>query len=54
MAITLICPNLKCRSILQVPDNIRGKKVRCSKCGSKFLVPAEAKKKPRNETVSQD
>ena len=40
MAITLICPNLRCRSILQVPEHTRGRKVRCGKCGRDFLVPA--------------
>lgn len=39
MAITLFCPHLKCRSILQVPDSTRGKKVRCGQCGTTFLVP---------------
>lgn len=39
MAITLFCPSLKCRSILQVPDNTRGKKVRCGQCGTIFIVP---------------
>ncbi len=41
MAVTLFCPNLKCRSILQVPDSTRGKKVRCGQCGTTFLVPHE-------------
>ena len=36
---TLICPHLKCRSLLQVPENARGKKVRCSRCGKNFVVP---------------
>jgi hypothetical protein len=39
MAVTLICPNLLCRGILQVPDSVRGRKVRCGKCGKDFLVP---------------
>jgi len=39
MSVTLICPNLKCRTILQVPDATRGKKVRCSRCGRDFIVP---------------
>ena len=43
MAVTIICPNLKCRTILQVPDGARGKKVRCRKCGQDFLVPAVKK-----------
>ena len=46
MAVTLFCPNLKCRSILQVPDNTRGKKVRCGQCGTTFIVPL--KKSPAN------
>jgi hypothetical protein len=39
MAITLICPNLRCRSVLQVPDSVRGRPVRCSRCGRNFIVP---------------
>jgi len=41
MAVTLFCPSLKCRSILQVPDGVRGKKVRCGNCGTTFIVPAK-------------
>jgi len=39
MPVTLICPNLKCRTILQVPDKARGKKVKCGRCGRNFVVP---------------
>ena len=39
MVVTLFCPNLRCRSILQVPDSTRGKKVRCGQCGTTFVVP---------------
>lgn len=39
MPVTLLCPNLKCRRVLQVPDTVRGKQVRCSHCGSHLLVP---------------
>jgi len=39
MAITIICPNLICRSVLQVPDTMRGQKVRCARCGRNFRVP---------------
>ncbi len=42
MAVTLFCPNLKCRSILQVPENTRGKKVRCGQCSTTFFVPASS------------
>jgi hypothetical protein len=37
--ITLICPNLKCRKTLQVPESVRGKIVKCGYCMSTFSVP---------------
>jgi len=37
--VTLLCPNLKCRTVLQVSEKLRGKKVRCRQCGTAFLVP---------------
>ena len=40
MSLTIICPNLRCRSVLQVPQTARGKKVRCGKCGDDFMVPS--------------
>ncbi len=39
MSITLLCPNLKCRAVLVVPDEARGKKVLCGKCGTTLAVP---------------
>lgn len=39
MAVTIICPNLKCRAMLQVSEKARGKKVRCSQCGRPFMIP---------------
>ncbi|MFQ5462192.1 MAG: hypothetical protein ACE5E5_06140 [Phycisphaerae bacterium] len=41
MPITLQCPRLSCRAVLQVPESVRGKRVRCGQCGSTFLVPNE-------------
>ena len=52
MAVTLFCPNLKCRSILQVPDDTRGKKVRCGQCGTTFIVPKQ--KGPATLPVAKD
>ncbi len=37
--VRLICPNLKCRKVLSVPDSARGKKVRCRNCGMRVQVP---------------
>ncbi|WP_428386894.1 hypothetical protein [Mucisphaera sp.] len=39
-SIRIICPNLKCRSVLAVPESARGKKVRCKACNMRVGVPA--------------
>ncbi|HEV8608200.1 MAG TPA: hypothetical protein VGQ99_22885 [Tepidisphaeraceae bacterium] len=39
MAVQLICPNLKCRKLLVVPDEVRGKMVKCQHCQIQFRVP---------------
>ncbi|MGH7213288.1 MAG: hypothetical protein ACREIT_00695 [Tepidisphaeraceae bacterium] len=39
MPVQLICPNLRCRKILCVPDEVRGKLVKCQKCQTMFRVP---------------
>ncbi len=44
MAVTILCPNLRCRTVLLVPEKVRGKKVRCSQCATAFLVPAQQSK----------
>jgi hypothetical protein len=43
MPVQLICPNLRCRKFLSVPDEVRGKLVKCHHCQQMFRVP-EAKK----------
>jgi hypothetical protein len=43
MACQIICPNLRCRKILSVPDEVRGKLVKCQHCQTMFRVP-EGKK----------
>ncbi|MHC5109170.1 MAG: MJ0042-type zinc finger domain-containing protein [Planctomycetota bacterium] len=40
MTITLQCPRLSCKAVLQVPDKVRGKRVRCGHCGNTFIVPS--------------
>lgn len=58
MAVTMLCPKLQCRAILQVPEGVRGKRVRCGECGAAFLVPEvstpENKKKKPLEDVSKE
>ena len=39
MAMTIVCPNLKCRKILAVPDELRGKSVKCQHCQTVLRVP---------------
>jgi hypothetical protein len=37
--IKMMCPNLRCRKLLSVPSRLRGKNVRCAKCGAYVKVP---------------
>lgn len=37
--VMMICPNLKCRKVLQVPAKYRGQQVKCHYCNSLFAVP---------------
>ena len=39
MPCQLICPNLRCRKILSVPETVRGKLVKCQYCQTMFRVP---------------
>lgn len=37
--VRIMCPKLTCRKVLAVPDNCRGKTVRCKSCGTNIRVP---------------
>jgi len=39
MSVQLLCPNLKCRKILSVPSEVRGKLVKCQYCQTMLRVP---------------
>ncbi len=39
MAVTIMCPNLRCRKVLMVPTKMRGKRVRCAYCNTVLSVP---------------
>ena len=45
MPVQLICPNLRCRKFLSVPDEVRGKLVKCQHCQTAFRVPEQTGKK---------
>lgn len=46
MPVQLLCPNLRCRKFLAVPDDVRGKLVKCQHCQTMFRVPDTGAKKP--------
>jgi hypothetical protein len=46
MPCQLICPNLRCRKILSVPDEVRGKLVKCQHCQTMFRVPEAKRHEP--------
>ena len=40
--VRIMCPNLVCRKVLSVPQETRGKTVRCRACGTMIRVPPGA------------
>jgi hypothetical protein len=42
MPVQMLCPNLRCRRILSVPEQVRGKLVQCHHCSTLFRVPVTA------------
>jgi hypothetical protein len=46
MAVQLVCPNLRCRKFLSVPDDVRGKLVKCSHCQQMLRVPTPRPPEP--------
>jgi hypothetical protein len=54
MPVQLICPNLRCRKILSVPDDVRGKLVKCQHCHTNFRVPENRKPEPVLSARPQD
>lgn len=41
MPAQIVCPNLRCRQLLSVPDEVRGKVVKCKNCQTVLRVPAD-------------
>lgn len=40
-SVRIMCPNLVCRKILAVPQECRGKTIRCRNCGTNIRVPSK-------------
>ena len=41
------CPNLRCRAVLSVSADKRGRCVRCEMCGQSLMIPLPAASRPR-------
>lgn len=53
MAAQVMCPNLKCRKILSIPDEARGRVVKCQHCQTLLKVPEpKGEKKPPQASSS--
>ncbi|MEO0475061.1 MAG: hypothetical protein AAF085_03685 [Planctomycetota bacterium] len=52
-SVRLMCPNLRCRTLLAVPITARGKNVRCRLCGTKIKVPAKPSAKKPEAVVEE-
>ena len=53
-SIRMICPNLKCRSVLSVPPQARGKTVRCRQCSMRIQVPEQPVGKPAPQVAPEE
>lgn len=42
--IRVMCPNLRCRAVLGVPAEARGRLVRCKNCGMNIRIPDKSDK----------
>lgn len=51
MHVQMICPNLRCRKILSVPEDVRGKLVKCQHCATMFRVPDQVKLGPSGQAA---
>jgi len=47
--ISIMCPNLTCRAVLRVPQQTRGKKVRCAQCGTTLTIPKSGAAPPPDQ-----
>ncbi len=38
-SVRIMCPNLRCRAVLAVPNEARGRMVRCKSCATNIRIP---------------
>jgi LSD1 subclass zinc finger protein len=53
MPVQIVCPNLRCRKLLSVPDDARGKIVKCHHCQTVLRVPAGTRPQPAAPVKAQ-
>lgn len=46
MSVRVMCPNLRCRKVLVIPDDARGRIVKCAHCNTTMRVPTGNTPKP--------
>ncbi len=48
----IVCSNLKCRTILNVPITARGKTIRCGQCGFRVRIPGQSEAAPSSPAAT--
>ena len=51
--IRIMCPNLSCQRILAVPEQARGRIVRCRMCGMNIRIPEAPESPPQKQASDQ-
>ena len=52
-SIRIMCPNLACMRVLAVPDNARGRLVRCRGCATTIKIPDKKQEESPPEPSSE-
>lgn len=53
-SIKIMCPNLRCRAVLAVPTEARGRLVRCKNCGTNIKVPKKTEQTVKTDDNASD
>ncbi len=52
--IRIMCPNLRCKAVLAVPSDARGRMVRCRACSANIKVPQKRDTEPQIDPQTGD
>ena len=53
MAISMICPNVKCGHFHNFPDEARGQVIRCLRCETQFRIPSRRREQRDEREVRE-